>query len=172
MKRYTCCFTGHRDLKREELPIIGQKIERAILKCLELGIYRFENGMALGFDILAALHVLRLQEFHPEIELHLMIPCRDQCRKWTSRQELIYRDILARATSVTYLSNTYYDGCMRVRNYRMVDDSCACICCYDKTRARGSGTAQTVRYAEKSGLLILNCLPDPDGNTNRSYFDL
>ena len=169
MRNHTCCFTGHRDLSGLNLPLLGQKIERAILKCLELGIYRFENGMALGFDTIAALHVLRLREYHPEIKLDLIIPCRDQCKNWTTRQTVIYRDIIGQADSVTYLSDVYYDGCMRARNYRMVDDSCACICCYD---GRGrSGTAQTVNYAKKKGLLIMNCIDNPNSNPNRSYFD-
>ena len=158
MKNHTCCFTGHRDLTKLDFNL-GDRIERAILKCLELGIYRFENGMALGFDLLAARRVLRLREFHPEIELHLVIPCRDQCKFWPSNMMLAYRDILRQANSVRYMSDVYYDGCMRDRNYQMVADSCACICYYDG-RPR-SGTGQTVNYAKKNGLLILNCNDTP-----------
>ena len=151
----TCCFTGHRSIPDEDIPMISRRIDAAIRKCLSLGITTFENGAALGFDTLAAMRIIRMRTYRPEIKLRLMIPCRDQCRNWNSQQLLLYKRLLGLADEVVYLANSYYDGCMRARNYRMVEDSCACICYYNGTRH--SGTAQTVHYAEKKGLLILNC---------------
>lgn len=159
-KRRTCCFTGHRNIPQADIPMVASRIDAAIRKCLSLGITTFENGAALGFDTVAALRVARMREFHPEIKLRLMIPCRDQCRLWSSEQLLLYKRILGFADEVIYLANSYYDGCMRERNYRMVEDSTACICYYNGTRR--SGTAQTVAYAQKKGLLILNCIEPID----------
>ena len=146
-KNTTCCFTGHREIALEDMSMLVARLDNAIRKCLELGIYEFENG--------AALRVVRMRQFHPEIKLRLMIPCRDQCRYWSSDQLQTYKRLLGYADEVIYLSDSYYNGCMKARNYRMVDDSCACICYYNGHRH--SGTAQTVSYARKKGLLILNC---------------
>ena len=169
MRNHSCCFTGHRQIAAEDVDTLGQRIERAVLKCLELGIYRFYNGGAVGFDTVAAAHVLRLKQFHPEIELHMVLPCREQTAKWSSQQSRTHYNILSRATSVEYVSNAYTPTCMKERNYRMVEASCACICYYDP-RHSASGTGQTVREAQRKGLLLLNCKGPIQGN--RSYFDV
>jgi hypothetical protein len=52
------------------------------------------------------------------------------------------------------VAERYYDGCMRARNYKTVDDANACIC-YLNGDVR-SGTAQTVRYAKKKPIPVIN----------------
>ena len=48
---------------------------------------------------------------------------------------------------------SYYDGCMKIRNYKMVDASAFCICYMNSPR---TGTGQTYRYAVKCGLTVYN----------------
>ena len=59
----------------------------------------------------------------------------------------------AAADKVIYVSETYYNGCMLVRNRRLVDNSSVCVAYL--THA-GGGTAYTVRYAEKSGVPVIS----------------
>ena len=65
-----------------------------------------------------------------------------------------YAKILKKADFVDMPDVPYYDGCMKERNYKMVDSSAYCIC-YLTSNYR-SGTAQTHRYATKHGLKIFN----------------
>ena len=159
-RNHTCCFTGHRDMGNFSKLRLGHDIEVAVRKCLDLDIYRFLCGGARGFDAIAAAHVHRLQRTNPKIELHLILPCRDMTRGWKTEDVRLHYAILGVANSVTYLNDTYYDGCMRERNVYMIEHSTACICYYNEKNSR-SGTGQTVRLAQKKGLLLTNVLPPP-----------
>ncbi len=58
---------------------------------------------------------------------------------------------------VEVCSEHYYDGCMKVRNQRLVDLSDVCVCYYNESNKR-SGTGQTVRMAERKHICIINIL--------------
>ena len=53
-------------------------------------------------------------------------------------------------------SSNYFTGCFSVRNRFMVDSSSLLICYFD---GQAGGTAQTVHYAQDSGLHIVNLSP-------------
>ncbi len=153
MKEFTCCFTGHREIAENEIKAIWEKTERKVLELFEKGVTVFEAGGALGYDTLAAEVVLSLREKYPQIKLRLILPCKDQARGWTTEDIIRYEGIKDMADEVIYTAETYYRGCMFVRNRRLVDDSAYCICF--KKRASG-GTAYTVDYALKKGLTVFN----------------
>lgn len=52
--------------------------------------------------------------------------------------------------------HTFFSGCFSVRNRFMVDSSSLLICYFD---GQAGGTAQTVHYAQSSGLHIINLSP-------------
>ena len=150
----TVCFTGHRHVGRD---IDGDKLRNTVLELIKSGYDTFICGGALGFDTLAARLVLAFRRFYPDIKLHLYLPCNNQDARWSAADRAAYKEILENADSVYMTPVPYYDGCMRERNYKMVDSSSACVCYLSGDMK--SGTAQTVRYARKMGLSVINVAP-------------
>lgn len=153
----SACFTGHRDLSESERSL--SKRLYALLEKLvaEEGISDFYAGGAVGFDTVAEKCVLRLREKYPQVKLHLVLPCsnEEQTKNWTAEQKYEFRQILARADSVEYTSQHMSRGCMTLRNKKLAEHAGEyCICYHDP--ARKSGTSQTIGFAEKKGLNIIN----------------
>ncbi|MCH5194545.1 MAG: DUF1273 family protein [Oscillospiraceae bacterium] len=148
------CFTGHRNVKvTNELVALLNEI---LTSLIENGAVTFIAGGATGFDELAAKTVIKLREEYPHIKLHLVLPCssEEQTAKWHNAQKEEYYKILSVANEVEYISDHYYDGCMKIRNIRLVELSDCCVCYY-KNRSR-SGTGQTIRMAVSKGIRIIN----------------
>ena len=150
-KEITCCFTGHRELgasfKKEEL-------KSAIEELIDRGVKIFIAGGALGFDTEAALEVLRQRKKGKDVMLHIYAPCQDQSKRFPFWDKVLYNKILKHASYVDMPERPYFDGCMKIRNYKMVDASSYVIAYYSGQFK--SGTGQTVRYAQKCGLEIIN----------------
>lgn len=161
----SACFTGHRVLNGN---ISG--LENALLAKLEKMITEedystFYAGGAVGWDTLAAEAVLKLREKYPTVSLCLVLPCpaEEQTMKWNRSQRRRFMDILMQADKTEYISDRYTDTCMKERNRRLVELSDCCICYWNRSR-RHSGTAQTVRMAEKKNIPVINLyVHDKDG---------
>ena len=153
----TACFSGHRFLPADKLPVIEESIRHSILTAYEAGYRVFLCGCAIGFDTLAALQILRLKKEYPDIALHLVIPCENQSDKWSAGQKSTYLYLQKSADHTDTLSKMYYPGCMQVRNRFMVDRSSLCICYLNQVKG---GTASTVRYALNRRLKIINLFDD------------
>lgn len=153
-KNTACCFTGHRILGKN---FSNEKLYEAVL-CLvkNHGVSTFICGGALGFDTVAAEAVLRARNEGCDVKLHIYVPCSNQSEKWSPQQKQKYNEILEKADYVDRVNRPYFDGCMKIRNYKMVDNSAYCICYYNEPESRPSGTGQTVRYAIRSGLSVIN----------------
>lgn len=153
MKNETCCFTGHRDLPREELPRIQKRLEEELVTLIQQGVKYFGAGGALGFDTLAAQAVIRLREQYPHIRLILVLPCREQAAGWPERDERVYEQIKARADKIIYTSQHYCRGCMHRRNRHLADNSGVCVCYLTKP---GGGTRYTVDRCRAQGVRVVN----------------
>ena len=152
------CFTGHRSIK-EPLSKLYRRLDRAIEKAItENNASDFYVGGAVGFDMIAALRVLRLKKKCSPVRLHLVLPCPipEMVIKWNDKDKITFDDILNRADSITVISDRYYDGCMKERNQRLVDLADTLCICYWNENDNRSGTGQTVRMAERKGLMIKN----------------
>ncbi len=149
----SCSFTGHRLIESRHLPMLEEELKDAIHRAYEKGCRKFYAGGALGFDSMAALAVLSHRMFYPDTELHLVIPCRNQTERWHKADIDRYEYIMSRADTVEFLSDQYYDGCMRVRNQRLADLGDALIAYVGRDH---SGSAQTLKMAQKAGKVILN----------------
>lgn len=147
-----CCFTGHRMLSAEERARLGERLAAEIRRLFEAGVTDFYAGGALGFDTAAAQAVLSVREKLP-VRLHLLLPCRDQCSRWSRESRRVYEEILRRADSVRYICEAYNAGCMLRRNDALVAAADYCVC---YLRKNGGGTAYTVRGARAMGLEIIN----------------
>ena len=153
MKTQTVCFTGHRNIPREEYNRLSLRLRSEIACLIGRGYRFFGAGGALGFDTLAAKTVLELRKQYPHIRLILVLPCLHQSDKWCSKDRLIYEQIKSNADKTVYTADDYTQDCMHKRNRHLVDNSNLCICYL--TKASG-GTAYTVRYAQQQGLTIIN----------------
>ena len=153
MKEKTCCFTGHRDIPSGAYQHIFNKTEETVESLIKKGYLYFGAGGALGFDTIAAFTVLKLKERYPDIRLILVLPCYSQTRGWSSEDVKIYENIKEQADKVVYTSEEYTRGCMHKRNRHLVDNSSACIAYLTEDKG---GTAYTVDYAQKHGLVVYN----------------
>lgn len=149
----SCAFTGHRVIEERHRDGIEPLLARAIEYAYSQGVRRFYNGAAVGFDTLAARQVIRFRMTHPDVTLHMLIPCASQEERWSERQREMYTFILSHADTVEYLSPTYYRGCMQVRNKRLVDSADMLIA---YVGSETGGSAYTLGLAKKRGILIFN----------------
>ena len=150
-KEFACCFTGHR--------VVGSDLNIATLRrgiefLINKGVYVFIAGGALGFDTICAQEVLLMKEKYPQIQLHIYAPCNNQAERWKPSDVEIYEEILKGADYVDMPDIPYYVGCMKDRNYKMVDNAAYCIAYLNNISQ--SGTAQTVRYAKSKHLTVYN----------------
>lgn len=148
----TCCFTGHREIPKEDYKKIKQKTENEIIKLIKSGVKYFGTGGARGFDTLAAKAVLEVKEKYPHIKLILVLPCADQTKGWRYEDKKEYELIKEQADKIKILSEEYYNGCMHDRNRHLANCSGFCIC---YLRKNTGGTAYTVNYAIKNNLHII-----------------
>ena len=91
-----CIFTGHRALPGDLLPL-RQALRRKILQLAADGFTRFASGGAAGFDLLAAELILELRRQVPELELHMILPCKGQDRTYSVGDRVRYRRVLESA---------------------------------------------------------------------------
>jgi len=153
MHQNTCCFTGHRVIPKESFMQLQNRLEDVIQNLIQQNILNYYVGGALGFDTLAAQVIIKLRKKYPHIKLILVLPCKEQSKKWSTKDKKIYNDILNQSDWVVYTSDQYFIGCMQLRNRYLVDHSKICICYLEKEKG---GTAYTVQYAKKKGLYIFN----------------
>lgn len=151
---HTACFTGHRDIPDELVPKVMKGLASVIARAIDKGYDRFICGGALGFDTLAAISVLEYRKMHPDIQLLLAIPCSTQSNAWSAKDKEIYHHIVSEADEVRILADQYTRGCMQTRNMFMVDRSSLCIAWL--TSMNGGGTMNTVKYALKQSVQIIN----------------
>ena len=149
----SCSFTGHRKIEASRKGSLTELLERALNYAYSNGCRSFFAGGALGFDTLAAEAVIKFREKHPDVRLTLVLPCKDQDIRWNEGDRVVYKRILALADGVEYVSDVYYDGCMKKRNERLVE-LCDVLIAY-VGRSFG-GSAQTLRMAKASGKTVYN----------------
>ena len=146
------CFTGHREIYKEDRETIKQKLTDAIIRLINDGYTEFRAGGALGFDMLAESCVLELKKEYPQISLVIYAPCLDQSKYFSEREKKEYMRLIEAADKRLCLSKTYYEGCMLDRNRAMVD---GCNVCIAYKRKNTGGTAYTVRYAKGQDVTII-----------------
>ena len=165
----SACFTGHRGIDVEMTAL--SSLLSSILDHLipEQSVTDFYAGGAIGFDTIAADTVLRMREKYQQVKLHLVLPCSNanQTKGWTAEQVADFNRILGLADSVEYISDSYYNGCMKDRNARLVELATACCISYWNPNNFRSGTGQTVRMAQKKGIRVINLFESGQTPINR-----
>lgn len=153
-KRLHCvCFTGHRPEKiRRSEEEIKSELTLQIEKAIEDGFHVFITGMARGVDIWAAQIVLGLKESGAKITLVCACPYDGFETKWSRAWQEQYRQVLAAADFVRYISDRYSLACFDVRNRWMVDHSSRVIAVYSGLK---SGTKDTIDYANRKSVPVV-----------------
>lgn len=150
-ERKSCFITGHREIEGDEAKL-KRRVKTFLFGLATMGITSFYAGGARGFDMLAEECLLELKRERkhtfPDLRLILVLPCKDQAKGWSQTDSERYERIKKEADEVVCLSDTYYKGCMHVRNRYLVDHA-DCGLCY--VRKDEGGTVFTVAYAEKQG---------------------
>ena len=152
MKNISCCYTGHREIPREEIPVVYENIRRVTLKLYDKGFRHFYVGGAVGFDMLCLEALVALKESYPEIVIHIIAPCEGHSVRWGEYMKEKFSRLSQYADEVKYLSPFYFNGCMQIRNRYMVDASSVCIAFVER---KSGGSADTVKYAERQGAEVI-----------------
>ena len=153
-REIACCFTGHREIPADDMGGIRKNLKREIERLYtENGVIVFYAGGAIGFDALASEAVIERRAVYPDIRLVIVMPHREQARRWSAEERARHEQIKSSADKVICLAEHYYRGCMQRRNRYMVDRSSICICYLTQNMG---GTAYTVKYARKQGLSVIN----------------
>ena len=155
MKKYTCCFFGHRTINEtEELKVkLCEVIERLIV---EEKVETFFFGSKSRFDSLCLEIVTKIKQKYPHI------------KRIYVRAEYPFISDVYRAYLLKNYDDTYYPqkiiGSGRAvyvkRNFEMINNSQFCIVYYDKSYAptnRKSGTKIALDYAIKQKKEIIIC---------------
>ncbi|MDE7105399.1 MAG: DUF1273 domain-containing protein [Ruminococcus sp.] len=153
----SACFTGHRRISGNIT-----KIKKNLYNTLEYyinkyGLTDFYAGGAVGWDTISAIEVIKLRIIYPQIKLHMILPCsnEEQTKYMNTQQKEIFYNILRFADSIEYVSQNYYNGCMKLRNARLVEYADCCLCYFNPDN-KYSGTFQTVNMANKKNIAVIN----------------
>ena len=142
-EKKVCVFTGHRQIQPE---FDYASFEQAVERYVQEGVDTFLTGMAIGFDLYSAEYVIKLKEKYPAIKLCACIPCAGQEKYYSLTDKERYLAILKKCDERMILSESYYKGCMHVRNNYMVDKADCMIAYFIKDNG---GTAYTIKQFEK-----------------------
>lgn len=159
LRLHRCCFTGHRPDKME----LGEKdikplLEKAIDNAIADGYITFITGMAMGVDIWAAEIVLQRKKINKDLHLICALPHPKFDSRRSMAEKMRFNKIIKNADIVKEISKYYFSGCYQVRNEWMVDRSNRVIAVFNGQK---SGTKNTVDYAKRKGICVINILNVP-----------
>ena len=128
--------TGHRpgklygyNLSEPEYTILKEKFKYILRKYKATKVY---TGMALGTDTIFANAVIDLKKEGLHIKLVAVLPCANQDKKWSKKDQKRYQEILQAADEVIQLSEKEYrPELMRIRNRWLVDHADLLIYVFD-----------------------------------------
>ena len=177
MERTACAFTGHRpksfpwkyDEAAQGCVLLKEILAEQIAALADAGVTDWFSGMAQGVDLWAAELVLTLRKKNPALNLHCILPCEGQERKWPVQTQRRYRSILEQANDVVCVGREYTSDCMLKRNRYLVDHASVLLAIYDG--GYRSGTGMTVRYAKDQGreLIIIKPISREVSHTAGSF---
>lgn len=155
-RKLRCCFTGHRPEKlniteKEAKALLCSAIENAISR----GFTAFITGMAPGIDIWAGEMVMHFKTIYPHIKLICALPYPTFYKGRREPEQLKYQKILAAADFVHVSCPSYSRFSYQLRNMWMVDNSSLVIAFFS---GEPGGTRNTINYAKKEGIEIINLL--------------
>jgi uncharacterized phage-like protein YoqJ len=141
----TCSFTGHREYPEGKVEYVRAAIRHEVKQAIEDGFTRFISGFAKGSDLTFAGIVLEFQDENSAITLEAALPYEGRL----AARDGWFQSLIKRCAEVHVVSERYSSQCYLFRNHFLVDN-CERLSAVFDGRNR-SGTAQTIRIAEKVG---------------------
>jgi len=156
LRLHRCCFTGHRPEKIDmpERKVVAA-LEKQIRAAIDDGFVTFITGMARGSDIWAAEIVLRLRKKNSSLHLIAASPFEGFELSWKLEWQKRYAAVMAEADLIRFICPKQSMSCYQTRNEWMVDRSARVIAVFNGEKG---GTLNTIRYAEKHGVPVINVL--------------
>ena len=115
--------------------------------------------MAEGVDLWCGEIVMELKDrYEPSLELIAVVPYLAQAEHMSEKNKERYGRLMSFASQRYLVSRQYTKACFQKRNAFLVDSSDAVIAVLSENEPR-SGTAQTVRYAQKKDKKIFLLRP-------------
>lgn len=156
LRLHRCCFTGHRP---DKMKLVEKEIrpllEKAIDDAIEDGYVTFITGMAMGTDIWAAEIVLKRKKSNKNLHLICALPHPGFESRRSMIEKMRFNKIIKKADISKEINPHYFTGCYQVRNKWMVDRSNLVIAVFN---GKKSGTKNTVDYARRKGVNVVNVL--------------
>ncbi|MDR0273244.1 MAG: DUF1273 domain-containing protein [Clostridiales bacterium] len=148
------CTAGNRNITEEKTADIKASLEEKLISLIdENGTTFMYNGGARGFDLLAAEIAINLKDRGLPIILFLIFPFKENYAvNWTPHEKERLDNALRFADAKIWMTEKYYDGCLRKRDKYLVKNSDICIACMT---CGLSGAGQTTRLARERGLTIV-----------------
>ncbi|MGR5578158.1 SLOG family protein [Bacteroides thetaiotaomicron] len=153
-KSQSVAFTGHRNIEGNKRLELRVAVDNALIELHQSGYRNFINGMAMGFDLLAASAVIALKRRFSDVKLIAVVPYRNQSEKFSDYEQKRYQYALQNADEVIVLREKYCNGCLLRRNDYMLAHASGLIAYYDG-KPKG-GTFYTIRKASESSMPIIN----------------
>ena len=153
-KSQSVAFTGHRNIEGNKRLELRVAVDNALIELHQSGYRNFINGMAMGFDLLAASAVIALKRRFSDVKLIAVVPYRNQSEKFSEYEQKRYQYALQNADEVIVLREKYSNGCLLRRNDYMLAHASGLIAYYDG-KPKG-GTFYTIRKASESSMPIIN----------------
>ncbi len=156
-KSKTVCFSGHRQEKLPDNGNLRSTKMKAILSMLYYEIYQsiedgyetFIAGGSRGIDLMAAELVYQFIHQGKKIRLVTAMPHPDFGNNFKGDDLFMRGNALIESELVINVSDKCHEGCYSKRNKFMVDHSSRLIAVVSDWQ---SGTGQTIRYAQQSGI--------------------
>ena len=140
-----CALSGHRVIKKD---FDRENLKKTIYGIIRSGYDIFYLGMARGFDMEGCRILEKYNEENTleKVKIIACIPCKDQDRYFSEKEKKEYLECLDKCDEAVYISESYINGCMQIRNRYMID-RCDLLLAY--LYKNSGGTFYTVSYAQK-----------------------
>lgn len=109
---------------------IATKTSNIILELHNSGFNSFYVGMSSGYEIIAALEVLKLRQTYRDINLIAIVPFVGQDDKYCRKDKVAYIYILQEADEVVILSEIYNNNTQFLRCTDHILDHVTQLVCY------------------------------------------
>lgn len=142
----TVCITGPREIPKNKIEYVRQKLQREIDQAIADGFTRFLSSMSNNVDLDFAAIVAEKKKQYPDLYVEAVIPYSDRIKSKDKR----FQELMPQCSGVKVISPTRDRDCYFARNRYLIEKSERVIAVSDGRQK--SDTAQTIRMATAKGL--------------------
>ncbi|OJU08670.1 MAG: hypothetical protein BGN88_00305 [Clostridiales bacterium 43-6] len=124
LKTKTCCFYGG-EIYKSKKSDVSCKLKKQIEKLINSGITIFNVGADRNFDLMAAVHIIRLKNVYPSIRLNLIVPSLSKMNE--SENGFLQNFIFFNADTLSVVSGMYDENCKHEAEKRLSKNAGYCV---------------------------------------------